>query len=91
MLDNQQQQEYMKKWFALSEQACTRGFTWSSLLENNEWCQYMSTGIKRIRKEEYNNIIEATELVKIIFQKVYKYLLESHEGFLQLKLPTELW
>ncbi|BCD02777.1 glutathionylspermidine synthase (plasmid) [Bacillus cereus] len=91
MLDNQQQQEYMKKWFALSEQACTRGFTWSSLLENDEWCQYMSTGIKRIKKEEYNNIIEATELVKIIFQKVYKYLLESHEGFLQLKLPTELW
>ncbi|EOO70477.1 hypothetical protein IIC_04607 [Bacillus cereus VD021] len=91
MLDNQQQQDYMKKWFVLSEEACTRGFTWPSLLENDEWCQYMSTGIKRIKKEEYNNITGATELVKNIFQKVYKYLLESDEGFLQLKLPTELW
>ncbi len=50
MLDNQQQQDYMKKWFALSEQACSRGFTWPSLLENDEWCQYMSTGIKKSKK-----------------------------------------
>ncbi|MED2934995.1 glutathionylspermidine synthase family protein [Bacillus wiedmannii] len=91
MLNEQQQQEYMKKWFTLSEQASMRGFTWPSLLENDEWCQYMSTSIKKIKKEEYYDIIEATDLVKTIFQRIYDYLLESYEGFLQLKLPTELW
>ncbi|PFK18057.1 glutathionylspermidine synthase family protein [Bacillus cereus] len=88
---NEQQQDYMKKWFTLSEQASMHGFTWPSLLENDEWCQYMSTSIKRIKKEEYYDIIEATNLVKTIFQRIYEYLLESYEGFLQLKLPTELW
>lgn len=39
-----------EKWFVLSEQACTRGFTWPSLLEHNEWCQYMSTGIKKSKR-----------------------------------------
>ncbi|EJR25897.1 MULTISPECIES: glutathionylspermidine synthase family protein [Bacillus cereus group] len=91
MLNEQQQQDYMKKWFTLSEQTSMHGFTWPSLLENDEWCQYMSTSIKRIKKEEYYDIIEATNLVKIIFQRIYEYLLESYEGFLQLKLPTELW
>ncbi|WP_163147413.1 glutathionylspermidine synthase family protein [Bacillus paranthracis] len=91
MLNEQQQQDYMKKWFTLTEQASMHGFTWPSLLENDEWCQYMSTSIKKIKKEEYYDIIEATDLVKTIFQRIYDYLLESYEGFLQLKLPTELW
>ncbi|KFK76633.1 glutathionylspermidine synthase preATP-grasp family protein [Bacillus cereus] len=91
MLNEQQQQDYMKKWFTLSEQASKYGFTWPSLLENDEWCQYMSTSINKIKKEEYYDIIEATDLVKTIFQRIYEYLLESYEGFLQLKLPTELW
>ncbi|OWT48977.1 glutathionylspermidine synthase family protein [Bacillus sp. K2I17] len=91
MLNEQQQQDYMKKWFTLSEQASMHGFTWPSLLENDEWCQYMSTSIKKINKKEYYDIIEATDLVKTIFQRIYEYLLESYEGFLQLKLPTELW
>ncbi|MEZ2369576.1 glutathionylspermidine synthase family protein [Bacillus sp. RCC_6_1] len=91
MLNEQQQQDYMKKWFTLSEQASMHRFTWPSLLENNEWCQYMSTSIKKIKKEEYYDIIKATDLVKTIFQRIYEYLLESYEGFLQLKLPTELW
>ncbi|NRQ71809.1 glutathionylspermidine synthase family protein [Bacillus cereus] len=91
MLNEQQQQDYMKKWFTLSEQASMHGFTWPSLLENDEWCQYMSTSIKEINKKEYYDIIEATDLVKTIFQRIYEYLLESYEGFLQLKLPTELW
>lgn len=91
MLNEQQQQDYMKKWFTLSEQASMHGFTWPSLLENDEWCQYMSTSIKKINKKEYYDIIEATDLVKTIFQRIYEYLLKSYEGFLQLKLPTELW
>ncbi|MDA2230960.1 glutathionylspermidine synthase family protein [Bacillus cereus group sp. Bc227] len=91
MLNEQQQQDYMKKWFTLSEQASMHGFTWPSLLENDEWCQYMSTSIKKINKREYYDIIEATDLVKTIFQRIYEYLLKSYEGFLQLKLPTELW
>lgn len=91
MLNEQKQQDYMKKWFTLSEQASMHGFTWPSLLENDEWCQYMSTSIKKIKKEEYYDIIKATDLVKTIFQRIYEYLLESYEGFLQLKLPTELW
>ncbi|EJR05452.1 hypothetical protein II7_05379 [Bacillus cereus MSX-A12] len=91
MLNEQQQQDYMKKWFTLSEQASMHGFTWPSLLENDEWCQYMSTSINKIKKGEYYDIIEATNLVKTIFQRIYEYLLESYEGFLQLKLPTELW
>lgn len=91
MLNEQQQQDYMKKWFTLSEQASMHGFTWPSLLENDEWCQYMSTSIKKINKKEYYDIIKATDLVKTIFQRIYEYLLESYEGFLQLKLPTELW
>ncbi|OPD43750.1 glutathionylspermidine synthase [Bacillus cereus] len=91
MLNEQQQQDYMKKWFTLSEQASMHGFTWPSLLENDEWCQYMSTSINKINKKEYYDIIEATDLVKTIFQRIYEYLLKSYEGFLQLKLPTELW
>ncbi|PEW74444.1 glutathionylspermidine synthase [Bacillus thuringiensis] len=91
MLNEQQQQDYMKKWFTLSEQASMHGFTWPSLLENDEWCQYMSTSINKINKNKYYDIIEATDLVKTIFQRIYEYLLKSYEGFLQLKLPTELW
>ncbi|MDR5025380.1 glutathionylspermidine synthase family protein [Bacillus thuringiensis] len=90
MIDKQQE-EYMKNWFSLSERAATHGFTWPSLLEDDEWCQYMSTGIQKIKKEEYNDITEATNKVKLVFQRIYEFLLESHEGFLQLKLPTELW
>ncbi len=45
---------------------------------------------KKSKKEEYNNIIEATELIKTIFQKVYTYLLESHEGFFTIKITYRI-
>ncbi len=48
MYTEQEQKEYMKVWFSLAEEAGRNGFTWPSLLENEEWNQYMATGMYRM-------------------------------------------
>lgn len=91
MYTEEQQTAYMKKWFNLVEKAGKKGFTWASLLENDEWCQYMATGIHKMDSTDYNKILNATIEVKDIFQRVYQYLIENREAFLKLKLPIEFW
>ena len=48
MYTEQEQKDYMKVWFSLAEEVGRNGFTWPSLLENEEWNQYMATGMYRM-------------------------------------------
>ncbi|MGG2066136.1 glutathionylspermidine synthase family protein [Bacillus sp. S14(2024)] len=91
MLSEYEEKQYMKKWFSLSEKAAEGGFTWPSLRENDEWCQYMSTGIYRMPAKQFEAIQIATVHVRDIFQRTYEYLREYREGFLKLKFPIETW
>lgn len=89
MLNDKQQMDYMKLWFDLSEKAAADGFTWPSLLENNEWNQYMAIGMYKMKKEQYDEIMQATKLVSIIFERIYQYIIEEKSAFLKLKFPIE--
>ncbi|GAB6499168.1 glutathionylspermidine synthase family protein [Bacillus cereus] len=91
MLNEKQQMDYMKLWFDLSEKAAADGFTWPSLLENNEWNQYMAIGMYKMKKEQYDEIMQATKLVSIIFERIYQYIIEEKSAFLKLKFPIEAW
>ena len=91
MYTEQEQKEYMKVWFSLAEEAGRNGFTWPSLLENEEWNQYMATGMYRMPVNTYTAISKATEEIMYVLYRTYQYILNTAEDFQTLGFPAETW
>jgi len=87
---NFQQEEYMKIWFELVEKMNKEGFTWSSLLENDEWNQYMSPSLYVMNEPIWNDIQLATAHITHIFQKTYENIRDNRELLFKLKIPYPL-
>ncbi len=91
LYDKFDQEEYMKIWFDLVNKAEKDNFTWSSLLEDDEWNQYMSTSLYKMDKRTWDNIKTATIRVTQIFQKLHNHILEDvSTNILPLQVPYKL-
>lgn len=88
---NFDQMNYMKTWFELVAKMENEGFTWSSLLENDEWNQYMSPSLYTLAKKRWESLNKATEEVTNLFQKMWHIIVNDNELFLKLRLPNETW
>lgn len=84
MYTEQEQKDYMKVWFSLAEEAGRNGFTWPSLLENEEWNQYMATGMYRMPIKTYTAISKATEEIMYVLYRTYQYILNTSKDFQKL-------
>ncbi|HDR5194725.1 TPA: glutathionylspermidine synthase family protein, partial [Bacillus anthracis] len=91
MYTEQEQKDYMKVWFSLAEEAGRNGFTWPSLLENEEWNQYMATGMYRMPIKTYTAISKATEEIMYVLYRTYQYILNTSKDFQKLGFPAETW
>lgn len=85
------QEDYMKTWFELVAKMEQEGFTWSSLLENDEWNQYMSPSLYTMPKAQWDRIMEATKHITTILQKTWQILKTDRDLFFKLNLPISSW
>lgn len=85
------QEEYMKIWFQLVEEMEREGFSWPSLLENDEWNQYMSPSLYEMPREVWQNIQTATYKVTQVLQKTVDLLKENPQFLHKLSIPYKLW
>jgi len=79
--------EYLKKWLEINDKMILNGFTWGSLLENDEWNQYMSFDVYKMNKELWDNINQATKDIGNIYQKTYEYVFNNFKYLQKLGLP----
>ncbi|WP_439876433.1 glutathionylspermidine synthase family protein [Bacillus mycoides] len=91
MYTEKEQEEYMKIWFSLAEEAGRNGFTWPSLLESEEWNQYMATSMYRMSVRTYTAISKATEEIMYVLYKTYQYITNTPAQFQKLGFPPETW
>lgn len=87
---NFEQEEYMKIWFGLVEKMNQEGFIWSSLLENEEWNQYMSPSLYVMSEPIWNDIHIATLRITHLLQKTYEIIKQNRELLFKLKIPYPL-
>lgn len=85
------QESYMKTWFELISKMEKEGFTWGSLLENDEWNQYMSPSLYTMTQSHWETIREATVRIHAVFQKTWRIIQENHELLFRLHLPPSAW
>lgn len=85
------QEEYMRTWFQLVAEMEKEGFIWSSLLENDEWNQYMSPSLYVMKKADWDRIMEATRHITSILQKTWYILNQDKDLFFKLGLPFSTW
>lgn len=85
------QESYMKIWFDLVLKMSREGFTWSSLLENDEWNQYMSPSLYTMSKIQWERIMEATNQITNVLQRTWELLKNEPDLFLKLNLPISSW
>ncbi|WPS85707.1 glutathionylspermidine synthase family protein (plasmid) [Brevibacillus halotolerans] len=86
-----EQESYMRTWFELVSKIEKDGFTWSSLLENEEWNQYMSPSLYTMQKTEWERIVEATNRITSILQKTWMLLRNNRDIFFKLNFPISTW
>lgn len=82
--------EYFDDWLKLSKEMSEEGFTWSMLEEEEEFHQYMSYDIYKMKKETFNKIYTATAKIGNIMNKTYKILMEDNELRKKLNIPKEM-
>lgn len=85
------QESYMKTWFELVSEMEKDGFTWSSLLENDEWNQYMSPSLYTMSKAQWDQVREATVKIHSIFQATWRILQSNRDLIYKLNLPPSAW
>ncbi|WCF11451.1 glutathionylspermidine synthase family protein (plasmid) [Paenibacillus thiaminolyticus] len=88
---NFNQKDYMKTWFELVKKMEAEGFTWSSLLENEEWNQYMSPSLYTMSNSRWQEIMEASTRITQILQKTWFIIRSDRKLFYKLKLPLSTW
>ena len=90
MYTEREQEEYMKVWFSLAEEASRNGFTWPSLLENEEWNQYMATGMYRM-PAKLILLSQKRQKKSCMCYRTYQYIVNTTEDFQKLGFPAEAW
>lgn len=83
------EEQYMAKWLELSTKMAENNFTWSTLEEEDDFHQYMSFDILKMKKQEHDDIKVATQKIGNIVNKTYKILLGDKELQKKLGLPIE--
>ncbi|MFF2531437.1 glutathionylspermidine synthase family protein [Brevibacillus sp. NPDC058079] len=86
-----EQESYMRTWFELVSVMEKEGFTWSSLLENEEWNQYMSPSLYTMQKAEWERIMLATNRITSVLQKTWHIVANNRNLFFKLNLPISSW
>jgi glutathionylspermidine synthase len=85
------QKEYMLKWIELNNKMQKENFTWGTLEENDDWHQYMSFDLYKMKRSQWNEIMKATKKIAQILQKTYSIIYNTPELFSKLGLPTSTW
>jgi glutathionylspermidine synthase len=83
-----EQVQYMAKWLELSQKMVKKGFTWSTLEQENEY-QYMSFNVLEMQRKQWDNIQIATSKIGNIVNKAYKIIFEDASLQAKLGLPAE--
>ncbi|MEX3623570.1 glutathionylspermidine synthase family protein [Viridibacillus arvi] len=82
---------YLNKWMEIQNELSTKGFTWASLLENEEWNQYMSLDVLPFTKEEIEEIQSDTLKFSQLVQSTYRLVMKYPKYFSMLGLPINTW
>lgn len=83
------QQDYIRTWTRLHEKMIERGFTWTTLFENDEWNQYMSPDVLMMDKSDADRLREDTVIVGKLIQSTYNIIMNNFNYLMKLKLPKE--
>jgi glutathionylspermidine synthase len=85
------QKTYMLKWIELNNKMQKENFTWATLEENDDWHQYMSFDLYKMKRSQWDAIMTATKKITNILQKTYAAIYHTPELFSKLGLPTSTW
>ena len=83
--------EYLKKWVECHNELASCGFTWASLMENDEWNQYMSLDVLQVKSSVVQEILEDTRNFTNLVQATYRLVMKHPEYFSMLGLPVDTW
>ena len=81
--------QYMEKWLQLSQKMVKKGFTWSTVEQENEYHQYMSFNVLGMKQKQWDDIQIATSRIGNIVNKAYKIILADKSLQAKLGLPAE--
>lgn len=81
--------QYMEKWLGLNQKMVDKNFTWATLEEEDDFHQYMSYNILKMKKAEHDAIYLATKKIGNIVNKAYKIILNDKSLQAMLGLPVE--
>lgn len=83
--------QYYREWESINHRLRELGFTWGSLVDRGEVCQYMLLDLFRMPEHIYESILRATGRIARIYQKTVRFLQQSHFLFPSLCLPPNTW
>lgn len=83
-------QEYLKNWNNLNDEMRERNFIWGSIVENEEYNQYMSPSLYMEKKKDWEEKQRVSKQVFAVYQKTYQLLVEFPWLFEKLHMPKEL-
>ncbi|MFS0905669.1 glutathionylspermidine synthase family protein [Priestia aryabhattai] len=81
--------QYVTKWIEMKNKMEAQNFTWASLEEEDDVHQYMSLNVLEMKREQWNDIQEATKRIGNIVNKSYKIILADDALQAKLGLPVE--
>ncbi len=82
---------YLKNWEAVEKKVAKKGFTWTTLYENEEDNQYMSDSLLQVPYSMTYEIENATRAVHDIYIKTYEQIIRHPAVLHELGLPIMLW
>jgi glutathionylspermidine synthase len=84
------EKEYMKKWLELNQKMMKEHFVWGALEEDDDYHQYMSFNVYKMKRKQFDAINEATTRIGHIVDKAYKIILNDDRLLSKLGFPVAL-
>ncbi|WP_035349334.1 glutathionylspermidine synthase family protein [Heyndrickxia ginsengihumi] len=82
---------YMKKWIELNEKMAKERFIWGTLEGEEDYEQYMSFNLYKMKKTLWEDIQIATKRIGHILNKTYNLIYQDNRLFSKLGLPSDTW
>lgn len=83
--------QYFQEWMTAHEDLLECGFSWASLMENEEWNQYMSLDVMSFSSEFMEELQFDTICFTRLVQATYKLVMKHPKYFSMLGLPIDTW